>query len=130
VGVFSIRETGELPAKASGRLTVAARFQPSSCQFPLPRGSKPQKKAPAALAPAPAATAAAAAPAPAVPAVAAAAAVRAAEVADIVFAEHALRAGVKLEEAAAYDFAGDLPLSSPGSIVLRFRAPRERKLAR
>ena len=43
------------------------------------------------------------------------------------FAEHALRVGVKLEEAAAYDFAGDLPLSSPGSKEL---GPSQRCLAR
>ncbi len=43
MGVFSIRKTGELPAKASGCLTVAARYKPSSSQFPLPRGSEPQK---------------------------------------------------------------------------------------
>ncbi len=48
VGVFSIRETGELPAKASSCLTVAARYKPSSCQFPLPRGSEPQKRKPRA----------------------------------------------------------------------------------
>jgi hypothetical protein len=37
VGVLSIRETGELPAKASGCLPVAARYKPPSCQFPLAR---------------------------------------------------------------------------------------------
>jgi hypothetical protein len=38
VGVFSIRETGELPAKASGCLTVAARYKPSSCSEPQKKG--------------------------------------------------------------------------------------------
>ncbi len=30
--------------ESSGCLTVAARYKPSSCQFPLPRGSEPQTK--------------------------------------------------------------------------------------